>query len=65
MVELIQEFEAFDISPHVSDEGATALLTLLTDKGRVVIHMQRRVLEKLDYQTKNELSRVPPPSQRR
>jgi hypothetical protein len=61
MVEFMTEFEAFDIDAHATPEGL-AVLTLLTDKGRVSIHMKRSVLENLDHRTKRELSRVAPPA---
>jgi len=46
-LERIQEFEATDIKPSLATGGATGVLTLVTDQGRVSIHLRRSVLRRL------------------
>lgn len=59
MAELITEFEAFDIDAHIGPDGK-AYLTLLTDRGRMAIHMRRQVLESLAARSKRELENAAP-----
>ncbi|HLW90660.1 MAG TPA: hypothetical protein VKS78_05075 [Roseiarcus sp.] len=60
MIETVASFEALDIIAHVTSDGI-AILTLITDKGRVTVHMKRPVLESLEHRARRELSRVARP----
>jgi hypothetical protein len=60
MIETVAAFEALDIVAHVTSDGI-AILTLITDKGRVTVHMKRQVLESLEHRAQRELSRVARP----
>jgi hypothetical protein len=57
MTEQIIEYQASDIDAGLTLEGE-AVLSLLTDKGRVAIHMRRSALESLAGRIKRELERV-------
>ena len=57
MAELISEFQAYDVDAHIDHDGS-AVLTLLMDRGRVAIHMQRRAFDALAARMKREQLRV-------
>jgi hypothetical protein len=53
------EFEAFDIDAHIGPDGLVCL-SLITDRGRVAIHMQRQVLESLVARSKRAIESAAP-----
>lgn len=48
------EFQAFDISAAI--QGEIALLTMATDRGRMVVQVNRTILSNLAYQISHALS---------
>jgi hypothetical protein len=64
MTEQIIEYQASDIDVGITLEGE-AVLSLLTDKGRVAVELKRSALEGLFSRIKRELERVPAPTPRR
>jgi hypothetical protein len=59
------QFEAHRIDVQMADDGGTAILGMVTDKGHIVVGVPRLVLQRLFEQTKRELERVPAPLRRR
>jgi hypothetical protein len=63
MVDRIEEYEASDIGVGITVAGP-GVLTLITDRGRLVVHLHRRTLQHLAARITRELKRVPPPSRK-
>jgi hypothetical protein len=57
-MQALQDFEATAAGARITDQ-CDALVSFLTDKGRIAVLMRRVVLERLFEQTKSELQRVP------
>jgi hypothetical protein len=62
MLTRIAEYETSDISVALLPDGSGGVLTLLTDSGRVSVHLRRSVLQRLSRRIIRELERVTPPS---
>ena len=61
----IIDYEVSAADVQMAKDGGSAMISLMTDNGRVVIGLSRRVLEHLCERTKHELERVAPPTRRR
>jgi|HubBroStandDraft_6_1064221.scaffolds.fasta_scaffold540120_2 hypothetical protein len=52
------EFLVSDADPQITENGHTALVMLLTDKGQIALHMERSVLESLVQRAIDRLALV-------
>lgn len=64
MIDRIEEYEASDIGVATTANGP-CVLTLITDRGRLVVHLRRKTLQNLAARIARELKRVPPSTRKR